>query len=96
MVFKNASKEQHINIVVHELNHFMFYYYFPHLKEKLKEERFEDLKETLTVLTNPEEKGYPAHQKLRQFIWRHRNQSLENTIGLIVENKDKFWSQYQN
>ena len=60
--------------------------------EKLGEEKFEDLKEALTVLTNPEEKGYPAHQKLRQFIRQYRDQSLKNTIGLIVANQDKFWS----
>ena len=54
-----------INILKHELNHFMFYNYFPELLEEFGKEKFESLKEALTVLTNPEEKGYPAQQKLR-------------------------------
>jgi len=89
-VFKNASPKEHINIVIHELNHFMFYFYFSPLKEKLGEEKFEDLKEALTVLTNPEEKGYPAHRKLRAFIQKYHYLPLEKIISLVFKKKTGF------
>lgn len=68
MVSVYGNPKNHVNTALHELNHFMFYHYFGCLKEKLGKEKFESLKEALTVFTNPEEKGYPAQEKLRAWL----------------------------
>lgn len=87
MVSKYGSKSGHLKIVKHELNHFMFYYYFGYLKKELGFEKFESLKEALTVFTNPEEKGYPAQQKLRAWLAK-QNESIQEII------KSNNWKNY--
>lgn len=72
MVFAEVPSERQLQIITHELNHFMFYYYFGELRGDLGKEKFESLKEALTVFTNPEEKGYPAQQKLRQWLAKQK------------------------
>ena len=64
----DSNTETQLYILLHELNHFMFYYYFGYLKEKIGKVKFESLKEALTVLTNPDEKGYPAQKRLRSWL----------------------------
>jgi len=52
------------------------YYYKDKLKKTISENQFQDIKEALTVRLNIEfsdllkekDKGYPDHQKLRNFI----------------------------
>lgn len=85
MVSTNASTNEQLNIISHELNHFMFYYYFPQLKKRLGIRKYESLKEALTVFTNPEEKGYPSQKKLRGWL-----KTQEGTIGEILENEKLF------
>lgn len=79
MIFAGASTEKQIKILTHELNHFMFYYYFDGLKKELDEEKFESLKEALTVFTNPEEKGYPNQKRLRAWL-ATQNKSITEII----------------
>jgi len=66
-------------IVMHELWHFYTWYKFGiNEEQKLGKQKYNDLKETLTVLLNLEcmelfseslfDKGYPQHQELRQEI----------------------------
>lgn len=83
MMFANTSSENQLRIILHELNHFMFYYYFANLRRELGEEKFESLKEALTVLTNPEEKGYPSQKELRKWL-----KSQKGTISEILERKE--------
>jgi len=61
----------------HEIMHLYFHkFYWDNLKEKIKIEDLENLKEALTVLLNlefkdlwfVEDKGYESHKKLREFI----------------------------
>ena len=87
MVFGGTTIKRQLQIINHELNHFMFYYYFGTLKEKLGKERFESLKEALTILTNPEEKGYPAQRKLRAWLKGQRK-----TIPEIIKSNE--WRSY--
>lgn len=87
MVFKNHSKEKHIQTAIHELNHFMFYFYYWQLKDKVGSNFFEIIKEALTVLTNPEEAGYPGEKYLRKYIAENRNKNIEVILNEIVENK---------
>src|SRR3989304_940746 len=62
---------------IDELNHFMFYYYFGKLRGELGHEKFESLKEALTVFTNPDEEGYPAQRRLRAWLARQKGTLLE-------------------
>jgi len=64
-------------IIAHELMHFHFFCNnFQEIKEKIGEEKAQDLKEALTVLLNIEfkdlfffeDKGYKGHKELREFI----------------------------
>jgi hypothetical protein len=57
-------------IIIHELNHLMFYYYYPfgNLSEKISRDQYCVLLEALTVVTNLEEEGYPGEKKLRKHI----------------------------
>jgi hypothetical protein len=87
MIFAETTTERQLQILTHELNHFMFYYYFGKLKKELGKERFESLKEALTVFTNPEEKGYPAQQKLRAWLLK-QNKTI---LGIIESNT---WKNY--
>lgn len=64
----NFSKEQHLNIAKHELNHFMYYYYHSELKKKLSRRKFELIKEALAILTNPEGNDKPEVRKLENRI----------------------------
>lgn len=84
MVFYKASVEKKLDIVMHELNHFMFLKYFGDLRDDLGLEKFETLKESLTVLTNPQEEGYPAHKELRAVIAGLKGQKMEEIITKSV------------
>jgi len=72
LVFAEANTRQQLQILLHELNHFMFYYYFGDLRKELEKEKFELLKEALTIFTNPEEKGYPNQRKLRKWLIKQK------------------------
>lgn len=80
MVSIYGDKDNHLKTTLHELNHFMFYYYFGNLEKKLGTVKFESLKEALTVLTNPEEEGYPAERKLRGWL-----KEQEGTLTEIIK-----------
>ena len=82
------SLAKNFTIIAHELAHFLFYDYFQsYLKESdVSDDKFQDLKESMTVLLNTEEfknllliedSGYEPHQKLRESIlsaWqKHKN-----------------------
>ena len=87
MVFAGTKVERRLQILTHELNHFMFYYYFGYLRKELGKEKFESLKEALTIFTNPEEKGYPAQQKLRTWLAKQKG-----SIPTIIESRG--WKKY--
>lgn len=82
MVFAYTPKiNTQLKIIVHELNHFMFLYYYGDLERKVGKKKFEQLKEALTVFTDPEDKkGYPAQKELRKWL---KNQ--KGTISEIIE-----------
>lgn len=87
MVFANTEVDRQIRIIIHELNHFMFYHYFGFIKEELGKEKFESIKEALIVFTNPEEKGYPAQQNLRNWL-----REQKGSIPEILSKPD--WKKY--
>ena len=87
LVFAEANTRQQLQILLYELNHFMFYYYFGDLRKELEKEKFESLKEALTIFTNPEEKGYPNQRKLRKWLIEQ-----EKSIPDII--KSDGWRKY--
>jgi hypothetical protein len=84
----NSSIQGHLKTVMHELNHFMFYYYYPDLKKELGQEKYEILKEALAIYTNPEGNDKPVVKKLENYF----KQNLDKTIPEIIE-KGK-WRDY--
>ena len=85
-----------LKTIGHEIMHFQFYkYYFDEIEKEIGKEKTEDLKEALTVLLNlefrnlwlVEDKGYPKHEKLREFIekeWK-KEPDFENLLEKCVE-----------
>ncbi len=80
MVFGRANTRKQLQIITHELNHFMFYYYFGELKNELGKEKFESLKEALTIFTNPEEKGYPNQKRIRNQLAKQKVKSIPKIV----------------
>lgn len=76
-----ASPREQIRGIIHELNHFMFYYYYPELRDSLGFEKYELLKESLTFFTNPEWQGFPAEKSLRELYASKMRDRLKNAIN---------------
>lgn len=78
-----------LNIAKHELSHFMFYYYYPELKERLGREKYELLKESLSFFSNPEQFGKPNEKVLRELyksrIWEGLEEAIEAGAKLSLE-----------
>jgi len=78
--YKAATSAQ-LRTAVHELNHFMFYYYYPHLGKDLDQEKYELLKESLTFFSNPEKRGNPNESGLRKLFmsrsWNNLKEAIE-------------------
>lgn len=77
---KNQDLGSHIKTTLHELNHFMFYYYYPDLKKELGNERYEILKEALAIFTNPKGNDKPAVKKLEYYFKENLNKSVSNIL----------------
>ncbi|KKS92693.1 MAG: hypothetical protein UV70_C0027G0001 [Parcubacteria group bacterium GW2011_GWA2_43_13] len=93
------SLAKNFTIIAHELSHFLFYDHFQDYLKKIgaSEDKFQDLKESSTVLLNTEEfenslliedSGYKPHQKLRELIlssWQ-KQKNLKKVIDDVVNN----------
>lgn len=81
---------QQVATVLHELNHFMFYYYFGHLRSSLSEGDYELLKESLTFFSSPDRPGYPAEKPLRELYlskqWGSLDEAVEAGMELLQNN----------
>lgn len=86
-VYLNKSPEKQAKIILHELNHFMFYFYHPELKEKLGHEKYELLKESLSYFSNPEQKGKPNEKELREFYsskeWKNLDDAIKSGVDFL-------------
>jgi hypothetical protein len=85
---RNSSEDEHIKTALHELNHFMFYSYYPNLRKELGNDKYETVKEALAIFTNPEGNDKPEVKKLEDFFKNNLNKS----IGEVL--KDKNWLRY--
>jgi len=92
--FVTMPSDLHLRkIIMHELWHFYTWYKFGHIwEDKIGKEKYNEIKESLTVLLNveckdlmPEEisdKGYPQHKELREKILK---------LWEETEDIDKVW-----
>jgi len=75
-----------LNTIKHELNHFMFYYYYPVIKN-LDLEKYELLKESITFFSNPEQEGKPNEKPLRDLykskIWNSLDEAIVEATKLL-------------
>jgi len=82
--FKYLSTQ--LNTIKHELNHFMFYYYYPAGKD-LNLEKYELLKESLSFFSNPEQEGKPNEAPLRDLykskIWNSLDEAVIQATKLL-------------
>lgn len=87
MTGRNSSLDKHIKTTKHELNHFMFYYYYPHLRKKLGVEKYERLKEALAIFTNPEGNDKPDVKKLEKYLKTLSGQPMDKIIEKALGSK---------
>lgn len=79
-VHAQAPTQIQLSILAHELNHFMFYFYYPKLRDELGDAKFELLKESLTLFTNPEQTGKPDEMPLRELFMSKSYANLDEAI----------------
>ncbi len=90
------DNQRALTTIAHELLHMQFYHYYEEeLMGRISMEKFQDIKEALTVLLNIEfkdilkyeDKGYPSHEHLREFIVKQweTNKDFEVLIEKCVE-----------
>jgi hypothetical protein len=86
--YKYASEQ--MDVAKHELNHFMFYYYYDSLRNKLDLEKYELLKESLTLFSSPNQTGKPNEGPIREFftskIWGNLNEAILAGCEFLLKN----------
>lgn len=90
MMYRNCGIFDLINTSKHELNHFMFYYYFDKkLAKKYSLNQREILKEALAVLTGSanENADKPKVLSLQKFIQDNSDKAVDKIIELVIKNK---------
>lgn len=84
-IFVHAAPgiQTQLRILSHELNHFFFYHVYSNdLGQKLGKEKFELLKESMTIFTNPEQGGKPDEEPLRKLYIKKRTRSLNEAVKI--------------
>lgn len=85
-VSAKPSVQFQLRILLHELNHFFFYWkYAKDYSEKLGKEKFELLKESMTIFTNPEQKGKPNEEPLRKHFIENKVRIIDDVVKLGAE-----------
>ncbi len=92
MVGRNSSLLWLLSTSLHELNHFMFYYYFDQNLENqgFSQSQREHLKEALAILTSDdsrENQEKPQVLPIQNFIKENKDRSIDKIIELVLENK---------
>lgn len=99
------SKPQSIlGILLHELQHFMVIHYFKdrYPLNQLRDEQFEFIKESLTVILNSypqllfkKDQGYPLHQEFRSLLYqqREKNNNFEKLLEYACEQIISSWKE---
>lgn len=92
MSYTNGTSEILKDTVIHEMNHFMFYFYWKDkLSSRMTEEQFENLKEALAVLTssNPDKENEfkPNILNIQKFVQANSGKPLKEIIELTLKSK---------
>ena len=89
MVNRDSSIAGFINTAKHELNHFMFYYYYLEklIQQKVPQEKREKLKEALVIFSNPEGSNKPDVKDLEKYLNTLKDQPIGKIISLALESK---------
>lgn len=75
-----------LRILSHEMSHFLFYaVYTQDLFKKLGREKFELLKESMAIFTNPEQAGKPNEEPLRKMYVQKAVKTIHEAVELGVE-----------
>lgn len=87
MINRKSSILGIISTAKHELNHFMFYYYFrDNLKKRgISDERIEKLKEALAIYTNPEGNNKPEIKDLESKLKEIKGKPIGDIIKLALK-----------
>lgn len=82
-IHAGTDTQRQLRILSHELNHFLFYVvYTKELFERLGQEKFELLKESMTIFTNPEQSGKPNEAPLRQLYIKKAVKSINEAVAV--------------
>lgn len=89
MISRNNSIAGFINTAKHELNHFMFYYYYSDklIQLKVSQEKREKLKEALAIFSNPEGNDKPDIKELEFYLKALKDKSMDEIIDLSLKSK---------
>ena len=92
MIGRNYSLLGLLNSSTHELNHFMFYYYFANYLKKLdyNQKQIEYLKEALAIVTtnNTEENKEKVNVlPLQNFVNQNRTKTITQIVDLVISHK---------
>lgn len=86
-IYFQAPPMGQVSAMLHELNHFMFYEYYPELRQELGKEKYELLKESLTFFTNPNQIGKPDETELRKLYsskqWKNISEIIQSGAQLL-------------
>lgn len=90
MAQRSSSLMNLFSVSIHELNHFMFYYYWREYlrKQNISNEKIEYLKESFAVLTstNPKENiEKPNILTIQNFVKANKDKPIKEIIDLVIE-----------
>ena len=89
MAYANADEARVLTVASHELNHFMFfYYYLPSLKkEGIDGHKLMVLKEALVVLDPNDTDKKPQAEDLKKFLKTLRGRPMDEIIELAIKSE---------
>ena len=89
MISRNNSIAGFINTAKHELNHFMFHYYYLDklMQQKVSQEKREKLKEALVIFSNPEGNDKPDIKELESYLKTLKGKTMDEITNLALESK---------
>lgn len=89
MVYSNADTQRVVGVATHELNHFMFFYYYLNdLQERgLDKYKLMVLKEALPVLTGDKGGKKPDAKELEDFLRLLKGKQMDEIIELAINSE---------
>lgn len=89
MIYDNADRARVISVASHELNHFMFfYYYYENLKNRsINEYKLKVLKEALPFITEDEGTRKPDAVELGEYLMKLKGKPMDEIIKLAIKSE---------